>query len=73
MGRGPSRFALRVTAKDRISGISQMSISSRRSRPVTVRFRAEQGVISRAGRVRVRVRDRAGNWSEWRPATLSTP
>ncbi|MBU6364140.1 MAG: VCBS repeat-containing protein [Acidobacteria bacterium] len=66
VGRGPSRFALRVTAKDRISGVSQMSISSRKSRPVTVRFRAEQGVISRAGRVRVRVRDRAGNWSQWR-------
>lgn len=66
VGRGPSRFALRVAAKDRISGISQMSISSRKSRPVTVRFRAEQGVISRASRVRVRVRDRAGNWSEWR-------
>lgn len=70
-GNNPSRFALRVRARDRISGLATLTVTSRRSQARTVRFRTDHGIVSRAPRVRVRVRDRAGNWSDWR--WVSTP
>jgi len=70
-GSRPSRFTLRVRARDRISGVATLTVTSRRSQARTVRFRTNHAIVTRAPRVRVRVRDRAGNWSAWR--WVSTP
>lgn len=73
MARARRTTLLRVDARDNLSSVSRMRIAVGGT---ALRFRAFQRTVrigGAHGNVKVRVRDRAGNWSEWRPATLSTP
>lgn len=64
-----SQRTLRVRAKDNKSGIASMQISSGRpkKKAKVVKYRKVTKVAG-SGRVYVRVRDGAGNWSKWRSA-----
>jgi hypothetical protein len=59
-----------VRARDRISGLARMQVTTRRTKPGAWRPYARTARVSRRARVAwVRVRDRAGNRSKWRRAT----
>lgn len=62
-----SRRTLRVTAKDNRSGVKSIQISKGkpRKKAKVVRFRKAVAAPG-SGRLFVRVRDGAGNWSKWR-------
>lgn len=69
------RWVLSVRARDSISGLARMQITSdrRRRRVPTRRFGRRVTVVSKAERLWVRVLDRAGNASRWRVARYSGP
>ena len=64
-----AKRTLRVRAKDNKSGIASMQVSvgkpKKKAKVVTFRKAVK---VAGAGRVFVRVRDGAGNWSQWRSA-----
>lgn len=64
-----AQWTLRVKAKDNKSGIASMQVSSGKpkKRAKIVKYRKAVKVAG-SGRVFVRVRDGAGNWSKWRAA-----
>lgn len=64
-----SARTVRVRARDNKSGIASMQISTRKpkKKAKVVKFR-KSAKVATSGRVFVRVRDGAGNWSKWRSA-----
>jgi hypothetical protein len=59
--------ALRVRARDRLSGVRRVQFAGRRGGHARwLRYRARKRYAVRSGEVWVRVRDRAGNRSRWR-------
>lgn len=61
--------SLRVRAKDNRSGIASMQVSSGKPKKKAKVVKYRKAVkVPGAGRVFVRVRDGAGNWSKWRVA-----
>ena len=68
------RYILRTSARDSGSGVDGLQVTGDRRRPGRPRrFRSSVVVRTRAGRVWVRVLDRAGNPSRWRLARYSGP
>lgn len=69
------RWVLSVRARDSVSGVARMQVTSdrRRRRIPTRRFARRLTIVSKAERLWVRVLDRAGNVSRWRVARYSGP
>ncbi|HKP89108.1 MAG TPA: Ig-like domain-containing protein [Thermoleophilaceae bacterium] len=64
---GKRTYHLRVRARDNVSGVSKMQITTNRSKPGEVRaFQREVDFRAATARIFVRVRDRAGNFSGWK-------
>ncbi|MDQ3742173.1 MAG: Ig-like domain-containing protein, partial [Actinomycetota bacterium] len=68
--RRVGRASVRLRARDNVSGVARMQLTTNRRRPGRERrFRARTTFAPRVGApVFVRVRDGAGNWSGWRRA-----
>ena len=63
--RTGKRYTLRVKAKDRASGLATLQVISQRRRTSSA-YSERRRVALPEGKVSVRVRDRAGNWSRTR-------
>jgi hypothetical protein len=61
--RSGHRYVLRVKATDRTSGLGAVQIVPRHGARRTLSYRAKRRLTLPKGKVSVRVRDRAGNWS----------
>ncbi|HYH59819.1 MAG TPA: NHL repeat-containing protein [Thermoleophilaceae bacterium] len=62
---------IRIRARDRVSGIAEMQLTTKRRKPGEwLKFKRHTSVSAGAKRVFVRVKDRAGNRSRWRKAKL---
>ena len=68
------RYTLSTRARDNVSGIIRMQVTSDRRRPGGARrFARRRVVVARTTRLWVRVIDRAGNRSRWRAVRYSGP
>ena len=68
VARAAAARTLGIRARDNVSGVGWMQVTSSKRRPGRVRrFKARVSVPAR-GPVLVRVRDKAKNWSRWRRA-----
>lgn len=60
-------YRVRVTAKDKTSGVQRMQITHRKSRPGDwLRYKRTRSYASNQKKVFVRVQDRAGNVFRWK-------
>ncbi len=60
-------YRVRVTAKDKTSGVHRMQITHRKSRPGDwLRYKKTRSYASNKKKVLVRVQDRASNVSRWK-------
>lgn len=64
--RARSVFLLRTRAEDGLSGVARLQVQTGARRITTLPYRTHTRFVSSATLVRVRVGDRAGNWSPWR-------
>lgn len=81
--RPPGPYALRITARDGQSGLAGVQVSTSARRPPdgpprrathTVTGRRQVVTVQSPARPRwVRVSDRAGNWSPWKPVRIRPP
>lgn len=68
------RWVVSTRARDNVSGVARMQVTSDRRRGgVTRRFARRRTVVSKVSRLWVRVLDGAGNRSRWRLARYSGP
>jgi hypothetical protein len=64
-------YVLTIRARDKTSGVMGMQVTGDRRKPGKLRrFRASSTVARGGGKLFVRVRDRAGNFSSWRGVRL---
>jgi hypothetical protein len=65
------RYTIRMRARDNVSGVKRMQASvkqgKKRKKTKPLRYRRKLRVRATSPRIRVRVRDGAGNWSKWKP------
>jgi hypothetical protein len=60
-------YRLRISARDNISGVKKMQITTNRRKPgLTRNFRGTVTVSAASSKLWVRVRDGARNWSRWK-------